>query len=310
MDNWINTAQIGDNLEIMKNLPSNSIDLIYCDILYGTGRDFGDYKDLRANKKEIEAFYIPRIKEMHRLLKNTGSIYLQMDTRINHWVRCIMDDVFEYSNFLNEIINQTKRPANDKKSIRNFSKKTDVIIFYSKSKKYFFEPVFDKLSSIEIQKRFRKKDKNGFFESVAIEHIKSNPRFNLVYEYKGYKPTYGWHMTKDKLTDLDEKGLLFFTKNGKPRRKRYLDDRVNSSNVWSFLNLRGKYPTQKPKALLERIIKASSKEGDIVADFFCGSGTTAEVANELNRNYFVCDINPKAIEITNSRLKSNLFSAV
>ena len=96
------TLHCGDNLEYMKTLPSNSIDLIYNDLLYGTGRNFGDYKDIKADRKTVEDFYIPRITEMHRLLKDTGSIYLQMDTRINHWMRCIMDDVFGYNNFRNE----------------------------------------------------------------------------------------------------------------------------------------------------------------------------------------------------------------
>jgi len=85
---------LGDNLEYMKSLESNSIDLIYCDILYGTGRKFKDYQDLKPKREIIKEHYIPRLTEMHRLLKNTGSIYLQMDTRINHWIRIIMDDIF------------------------------------------------------------------------------------------------------------------------------------------------------------------------------------------------------------------------
>ena len=83
-----------DNLELLKSQPDGSVDLIYCDILYGTGRNFGDYQDLKPIRSEIEAHYLPRLKEMHRVLKSTGSIYLQMDTRINHWMRILMDDVF------------------------------------------------------------------------------------------------------------------------------------------------------------------------------------------------------------------------
>ena len=97
------TLNCGDNLEFMKTLKSGSIDLIYSDILYGTGRDFGDYKDLPSNRQTIDDFYIPRIAEMHRLLKDTGYIYLQMDTRISHWLRVVMDDIFGYNNFRNEI---------------------------------------------------------------------------------------------------------------------------------------------------------------------------------------------------------------
>jgi site-specific DNA-methyltransferase (adenine-specific) len=93
-----------DNLELLLSQPDESVDLIYCDILYGTGKDFMDYKDLYPMREIIEEHYLPRLKEMHRVLKNTGSIYLQMDYRIIHWVRCMMDDIFGYGNFRNEII--------------------------------------------------------------------------------------------------------------------------------------------------------------------------------------------------------------
>ena len=114
---------------------SESVDLIYCDILYGTGRNFGDYQDLNADRKAIEDFYLPRIKEMHRVLKSTGSIYLQMDTRINHWLRCIMDNVFGYNNFLNEIIWAYSWGA---RTDSGWNKKHDVILLFSKSNKFTF----------------------------------------------------------------------------------------------------------------------------------------------------------------------------
>ena len=92
-----------DNLELMSKIKSGTVDLIYCDILYGTGRNFGDYQDLKPIRIEIENHYLPRLIEMKRVLKQNGSIYIQMDTRINHWVRLIMDDIFGYDNFKNEI---------------------------------------------------------------------------------------------------------------------------------------------------------------------------------------------------------------
>jgi len=118
-----------DNLELMKTIESNTIDLIYCDILYGTGRKFADYQDLKPIRSEIENHYIPRIKEMHRILKPTGSIYLQMDTKINHWMRVIMDNIFGYSNMRNEIIWHYKGTGVSK----TFVSKHDVILLYSKS---------------------------------------------------------------------------------------------------------------------------------------------------------------------------------
>ena len=96
--------ECSDNLDFLKSINDSEIDLIYCDILYGTGRKFSDYQDLRPIKLDIEEHYIPRIREIHRVLKDTGTVYLQMDTKINHWIRCIMDDIFGYNNMRNEII--------------------------------------------------------------------------------------------------------------------------------------------------------------------------------------------------------------
>jgi site-specific DNA-methyltransferase (adenine-specific) len=238
-----------DNLELMKTLKSNSINLIYCDILYGTGRKFKDYHDLKPNRIEIENHYIPRLKEMHRILKPTGSIYLQMDTKINHWIRCIMDDIFGYERMLNEIIWCYKSGGSSKKS---FSKKHDIILCYTKTKEYTFN--FQKEKSY---------GSGGGGQGGKVEYFKDKKG---TYNFVGIK-------------DWWEISMLSTTH----------PERVN-------------YDTQKPKELIGRIIKASSNEGDLVADFYCGSGTTSEVCKELNRNFIVCDINPKAIEITNKRL--------
>ena len=223
-----------DNLELMKQIPDNYIDLIYCDVLYGTGRKFDDFQDLKPDRQIIEDFYIPRIKEMHRILKNTGSIYLQMDYRISHWIRIIMDDIFGYDNFRNEIIWKYGLGGS---SNREFAKKHDNILFYVKSKDYVFNLQYEPATSNMMKGKMKK-----------MTDIWDVPALN--------------NMAKERIG----------------------------------------YNTQKPKALLERIIKASSNEGDIVADFFCGSGTTGVVAKELGRKYILCDINPRAIEITEQRL--------
>ena len=124
-----------DNLELLLSQPDESVDLIYCDILYGTGRNFGDYQDLKPIRSEIENHYLPRLIEMKRVLKSTGSIYLQMDYRINHWVRCIMDDIFGYDKYLNEIAWVYDLADNSK---TNYPKKHDCILFYKKGKTHTF----------------------------------------------------------------------------------------------------------------------------------------------------------------------------
>jgi DNA modification methylase len=251
---------LSDNLALMSKIKDNTIDLIYCDILYGTGRKFADYQDLKPKREVIEEHYIPRIKEMHRILKDTGSIYLQMDTRINHWLRCILDDVFGYDNFLNEIIWCYKSGASSK---NKWSSKHDNILFYSKTKQY---------KKIETR------------ETELSEGTK-----------KGYP-------------NGSKLGFFYQTQNG----KKYKINAYAKVRDWieiSQVNWKDKesfsYDTQKPKALLERIIKASSNEGDLVADFYGGSFTTAEVCKDLNRNFIGCDISEKAVNIGLSRIKKN-----
>jgi len=244
--------RICDNLELMAEMQDNTVDLIYCDILYGTGRKFKDYQDLKPIRSEIEAHYITRLKEMHRILKPTGSIYLQMDTRINHWIRCIMDDIFGYKNFRNEIVWGYKTGGASKKE---FSKKHDCILFYTKTKYYHF----------------------------------NNPRENKVYidKSKGYDPN-----LKYEFDNIGEYTLGYYT-------DCFVLD--NFSTRYGRIA----YATNKPKKLIKRIIKASSNEGDLVADFYAGSFTTAEVCKDLKRNFIGCDINPNCLEKAKER---GLFS--
>jgi site-specific DNA-methyltransferase (adenine-specific) len=252
-----------DNMELLKSQPDQSVDLIYCDILYGTGRNFSDYQDLKPKREIIEEHYIPRIKEMKRVLKDTGSIYLQMDTRINHWMRIILDDVFGYDNFRNEICWWYKRWSNIS---YGYQKMHDVILFYSKSKAVF---------NIEYQ---------AYSKPNEIEET-----------IRG--------VVNGKLVRLRDE-------NGNYKKRKTENKGVPLHDVWELQHLqpttneRVGYNTQKPKALIERIIKASSNEGDTVADYYLGSGTTAVVCKELNRNFIGCDINPNAIEITKTRLNA------
>jgi site-specific DNA-methyltransferase (adenine-specific) len=253
-----------DNLELLKSQPDESVDLIYCDILYGTGRNFVDYQDLKPKQDVIESHYLPRLIEMKRVLKQNGTIYLQMDTRINHWMRILMDKVFGYDNFRNEIVWFYNSQG---KTNKQWNKKHDVILFYSNSSNWTFNAndVKDSITDLTY-KRFKKEiEKKGYYTS-----------FKNGKEYK-YYPENG-SLPKDWIEDI-----TYISRDNK--------------------ELTG-YPTQKPKELIRRFVLASSNEGDTVADYYMGSGTTAEVCKELNRNFIGCDINPKAIEITKTRLNS------
>ncbi len=233
-----------DNLSLMRKLNNESVDLIYCDVLYGTGRKFNDYQDLKPDKQSIYDHYLPRIGEMHRILKNTGTVYLQMDTRINHWIRCILDDIFGYENMRNEIIwfyNTAPRKKKD------FGKRHDIILRYTKTNEYTFNPIREPYSL-------------------------SAPR--------GYEKEKYYHPEGKVIGDVWQINIL--GQNDKTERLGY--------------------DTQKPKSLIERIIKSSSNEGDLVADFYAGSHTTGEVSLSLNRKYLGCDINPKSLQIAEKRL--------
>ena len=242
-----------DNLELLKQLDDESIDLIYCDILYNTGKKFRDYDDKLGTPHQAIEWYKPRLIEMKRVLKNTGSIYLQCDYRLVHYLKVEMDNIFGMGNFRNEIIWCYNSPSNETKG---FLKKHDNILRYSKTNNF-------KFNSNDIRIPYNQ-------ETLA--------------RYKRKSPGRGDKTELNKLGKIPEDWwVISIIKNQK--------EKVD-------------YNSQKPKVLLERIIKSSSNEGDVVADFFCGSGTSMVVAKELGRQYIGCDINPRAVEITNERLNN------
>ena len=153
---------IGDNWFLLKEQQNESVNMIYSDILYGTGRNFGEYQDLKPIRSEIEAHYKERLIEMHRVLKNDGCIYLQMDTRINHWMRILMDDIFGYENFRNEI---SWCYNSQGKTTKQWNKKHDVILFYTKSDKWTFnsDSVKDSISDLTYRRFQKEIDKHGYY---------------------------------------------------------------------------------------------------------------------------------------------------
>ncbi|MCB9073953.1 MAG: site-specific DNA-methyltransferase [Chitinophagales bacterium] len=248
-----------DNLELLKSQPNESVDLIYSDILYGTGRNFGEYQDLKPKRDVIESHYLPRLIEMKRVLKQNGSIYLQMDTRINHWMRILMDDVFGYEHFRNEICWKYDKWSN----VSNcFQRNHDVILFYS-----FKGAVFNELRELIEAPR-----KRNLVEIIDGKKVSKRIDGEVVYREQFDRPI------SDVFTDIP---------------------RIPNTGAKVI-----GYATQKPKELISRFVLASTNEGDVVADYYLGSGTTAEVCKELNRNFIGCDINPNAIEITKSRLNA------
>jgi hypothetical protein len=225
----------------------------------------------------------------------------------------VLNEVFDNTNFSNEIIWQ--RRTGTASSNLGYGVQTDNLLYFTKSKDFTFNPqhIKSEVKQEEIESKFNQIDESGRrFWSGDLGNPADRP--NLKYEYKGYKPPKnGWAVSLNIMEKWDREGKLIFpkSKDGRIRRKMFLDDWqgfpiqnlwLDISPVQSQSHERLSYPTQKPESLINRIIKASSNEGDLVADFFCGSGTTASVAEKLGRKWLVTDLGKFAIHTTRKRM--------
>ncbi len=253
-----------------------------------------------------------RLVELHRALKPTGSIYLHCDTTASHFIKMLLDSVFGLKNFRNEIIWKRSQPKSH--AVTRFSRAHDTIFFYAKSEQTKFNPQHTKHSREYVRKfyRFIEPETNRRYRLADLTNPNKD-RPNLTYEFP---PDSGvvrvWRWTKERMMKAWEEGRIVIPeKGGVASYKRYLDEMAGTqaTDVWDDIeHLHGshkeflKYPTQKPEALLERIIKASSSEGDLVLDPFCGCGTTLNVAERLHRRWMGIDITHLAITLIKERL--------
>jgi DNA modification methylase len=318
-----NRLFFGDNLHIMRQLPSNSIDLIYIDPPFFSGRNynviFGDKNEVRSFSDIWEGgmpgylvWLNARLYEMKRLLKPTGSIYVHLDWHAVHYVKVEMDKIFVVDNFRNEIIWQ--RTYSSKIQTRIMGKSYESLLLYSRSDRVKWNHQFIRYEKEYLEKYYNRQDPDGRrWLSLSLTQKGDGParRFGdrVIEPPKGMH----WIWSQDRIDEAFAAGRIVFTKNGFPRYKQYLDERADKgkpiADVWSDIKplnswhseLIG-YPTQKPEALLDRIIQASSDEGDVVADFFCGGGTTPAVAQRLNRRWIACDQSRIAVAITADRV--------
>ena len=261
-----------------------------------------------------------RLDELRRVLKPTGSIYLHCDPTASHYLKLVLDATFGAQNFRNEIT--WKRRVGMSSAVHKsnrFGTCTDILLFYAKTEETPFHPQYNKETDEYqnyVRTRFTSIDEKG--RRFHLGDL-TNPAYrpNLVYEYKGYKPPRkGWAITKEKMEQWDREGRLYFPKdkNGRIRRKRFVDELrgMPIQNLWidipeinSQAQERLGYPTQKPEALLERIVNASSNEGDVVLDPFCGCGTAIAVAERLKRRWIGIDITYLAINLVQRRLRDS-----
>jgi len=270
-------------------------------------RTFLGHSDMMA----YLAMMAPRLIELKRALKVTGSIYLHCDPTASHYLKMLMDAVFGTMAFRNEIT--WKRTSGHNDAVRQFGAVTDTILFYSKGDDYPFHVQYMPYSRSYIETFYVHSDPDG--RRWRRSDLRSpHPRPNLIYEYKGWKPhPNGWAVSKEVMERLDREGRLHFPKKatGRIQLKRYLDEMPGQpcTNSWddippihALTAERLGYPTQKPEALLERIIKSSSNEGDLVLDPFCGCGTAIAAAQKLSRRWIGIDITHLAIGLIKKRL--------
>ncbi len=279
---------------------------------------------LRGSQPRLLAYlsYMARrLLVLHGVLKPTGSLYFHCDPTVSHYVKPLLDAIFGHANFQNEVIwRRYDRPKGSQHKARRYGRSSDAILFYSKSGRHIFnaDEIRRPLSEAEIEERFSSIDDKGRFMSGPLLRSPSmGDRPNLVFEFEGYTPgTFGWRMERGKLQNLYDKGDFYFTSNGIPRRKFRPGDDPGQviDNVWVDIGPLGSqdrerlgYATQKPMALLERIIKASSNKGDVVLDPFCGCATTLEAAHKLGREWIGIDIAIHAVKrVARVRLKERL----
>ncbi len=250
-----------------------------------------------------------RIVEIHRVLKSTGSFYLHCDPTASHYLKIVLDTVFcsQGGDYIAEITWERTSAHSDSKT---FANTTDVIFLYSK-RILMFNQQFKPYSEEYLKKYYKHQDGKGrFLDRDLTAGGLSGGGYN--YDWKGIKKL--WRCPIETMQKYEEQNKLYYTRNGTPRLKQYLEEMpvVPLTNLWNDIppinsqaSERLGYPTQKPEALLERIIKASSNKGDVILDAYCGCGTTIAVAERLERNWIGIDITYQSISLMLKRLEDS-----
>jgi len=324
----------GNNILVLQKLRekyTNKIDLIYIDPPFSTNTTFTighervstismSNSDDVAYVDNLKGFnYIEFIRERliiaRELLSDVGSIYLHIDYKIGHYIKIIMDEIFGINNFRNDITRIKCNPKNFKR--KAYGNIKDMILFYSKTKNVIWNDPKIPFTSNDKNRLFKKLDKNGRAYTTIPLHAPGETKNGVTAtEFNDIKPPKGrhWRCDPKELEELNSTGLIEWSSNGNPRKIIYADEKYGKKmqDIWEFKDYQyPNYPTEKNIDLLKSIILASSNEGSVVLDFFCGSGTTLIAAQELNRNWIGIDQSEQAIKITKKRLsniKKTFFS--
>lgn len=324
-----NRLYFGDNLKILQNLLDDplvcrQVRLIYIDPPFGTGQSFtvssgrnatisrpvngsAAYHDKLKGIDYLE-FLRPRLELLRQLMADDGSIYVHIDTKIGHYVKVLLDEVFGIDNFRSDITRIKSNPKNFERY--GYSNLKDMILFYSKSDKFIWHQPREPFLEDDLLRLFPKIDSNGRRYTTTPLHAPGETQNGATGQsWKGLKPPNGrhWRYHPDVLTELDNQNLVEWSSTGNPRKKIFADDAIKTGkllqDVWVFKDPQyTRYPTEKNLDMLKVIIGASSNPDDIVMDCFCGSGGTLVAAEEMGRRWIGIDKSELAIDISRKRL--------
>lgn len=322
-DDWSNMLIFGDNLLALKAIyedqqgpnlykTKNKIKLIYIDPPFATKQDFMKDREKAYRDKIIGAQFIEFLRKrlimLREILADDGSICLHLDWKKSHYAKALLDEIFGEHNFKNEIIWRSANSHNDGNA---FGKITESIFWYTKSETYTYNKLYHVLD--EKSYPYTEPETGRKYKSVSMNAAgQGNPKYfgdNLLTPPTGTH----WRWDQDRIRKAlnENPPKIFFTKNGVPRYKQYMDEMegIPIQNLWtdfmaisSQANERIDYPTQKPEKLLERIIKSMSNKGEIILDAFNGSGTTCSVSEKLQRKWIGIDCGKLSIYTTQTRL--------
>jgi len=328
----------GDNKDVLAWLLANGyrgkINLVYIDPPFDSGADYvrrvelrgktteklegenytlGEqiqYTDIWTNDGYLQFMY-ERLLLLKELIADNGSLYLHCDWHKSHHLRCLLDEIFGSENCQNEIVWQRTSARSDSTTYNHIH---DTILFYSKGDSFPWNAQFEEHSQEYVDEKYVYSDDAGR-KYQLVDMTSPNPRPNMMYEWLGYEsPAKGWRYSRDTMQKLHDAGKIWYPsdKSKRPRLKKYLHEVKGRpmQTIWTDIFPvnsqaieREGYPTQKPEALLERIILTSSNPGDLLLDCFAGSGSIAAVAQKLGRRWIIADINKGAIQTASKRLQ-------
>jgi len=329
IDGWMNKLILGDNLLALNLLLqdltiSGQVRLIYIDPPYSTNQDFrigyertatvsSSHEDRVAYKDKLLGvdylnFLHDRIVLLREILADDGSIYVHVDVKIGHYVKILMDKIFGEENFINQIVRTKCNPKNFSRP--GYGNIHDMILFYSKSKKYVWNDSREAFSEDEIKRLFPKVDKSGRRYTTTPLHAPGETKDGATgLPWRGKRPPKGrhWRYPPEELDRLDKQCLIEWSPSGNPRKIIYADEMIQKGkkrqDVWEFKDPPyPSYPTEKNLEMLKVIVQSSSNPDDIVLDCFAGSGTSLIAAETLSRRWIGIDNSEIAIETIKKRL--------